>query len=84
MRGHGEERRISARVVVEASLGGPAAKLTIYEQSVRAGLAALLSAVENGRSWVIPPGDLWSSISVAVAARESAASGRANAFAKRF
>ncbi len=77
MKGHGEERRISARVVVQASLGGPEAKLSVYEQSVRAGLAALLSAIENGRAWVIPPADLWASTAAAVAARESAASGQA-------
>ena len=77
MKGHGEERRISARVVVQASLGGPGAKLLVYEQSVRAGLAALLSAVEYGHSWVIPPADLWSSTAAAIAARESAASGQA-------
>ena len=77
MRGHGEERRVDARVVVEASLGGSAAKLLVYEQGVRAGLAALLAAVEDGRTWVIPPADLWSSMVVAVAAREAAASGQA-------
>lgn len=77
MKGRGEERSISARVLVEASLGGPEAKLSVYEQSVRAGLAALLSAIENGRSWAIPPADLWSSTAVAVAAREAAASGQA-------
>ena len=77
MKGHGEERRISARVVVQASLGGAEAKTSVYEQSVRAGLSALLSAVENGRSWVIPPADLWSSTAAAVAAREAAASGQA-------
>ena len=70
MKGHGEERRISARVVVQASLGGAAAKSFVYEQSVRAGLSALLSAVEDGRPWVIPPADLWWSTAAAVAARE--------------
>ncbi len=77
MKGHGEERRIYARVVVEANLGEPAAKLSVYEQSIRAGLAALMAAVEDGLAWVIPPADLWSSIAVAVAAREAAASGQA-------
>ncbi len=54
MKGHGEERRIDGRVILEASLGGPEVKLEVYEQSVRAGLAALMAAIENGRSWVIP------------------------------
>ncbi len=76
MRGHDEERRITARIVVEASLGGQQAKLSVYEKSVRAGLAAQLSAIKNGRAWVIPPAELWSSIAVAVAARDSAASGQ--------
>jgi predicted dehydrogenase len=76
MKGHGEERRIEARVVLEASLGGPEVKLEVYEQSVRAGLAALIAAIENGRSWVIPPDDLWASTAVAIAAREAAASGQ--------
>jgi predicted dehydrogenase len=75
MKGHGEERCIDAKVVVEASLGQPDAKLTIYEQSVRAGLAALLAAIDSGRSWVIPPDDLWASTAVAIAAREASVSG---------
>ncbi len=77
MRGHGEERPITTRVIVQASLGGPDAKLSVYEQSVRASLSALLSAIENGRSWVIPPANLWASTAVAIAAQESAVSGRA-------
>jgi predicted dehydrogenase len=76
MKGHGEERRIDGRVILEASLGGPEVKLEVYEQSVRAGLAALIAAIENGRSWVIPPDDLWASTAVAIAAREAAASGQ--------
>ncbi len=75
MRGHGEDRRINYRILLEASLGGPTVKLTVYEQSVRAGMASLLSAIENGHSWVIPPADLLSSTAVAVAAREAADSG---------
>jgi predicted dehydrogenase len=77
MKGHGEERRINARVVLEARLGNPEAKLTVYEQSVRAGLAAVLSAIENGNSWVIPPDELWASTAVAIAAQEAATSGKA-------
>jgi hypothetical protein len=76
MRAHGQARHVDARVVLEASLGGPAAKRLVYEQSVRAGLAALLAAVEDGQGWVINAADLWSSMVVAVAAREAAASGR--------
>lgn len=76
MKGHGEERPITGRVVVEASLGGPAAKLLVYEQCVRAGLAALLSSIEIRQPWVIPPANLWSSTSVAIAANEAAATGQ--------
>ncbi len=77
MKGHGEERRIDGRVILEASLGGPEVKLEVYEQSVRAGLAALMAAIENGRSWVIPRSDLWASTAVAIAAREAAISEKA-------
>ena len=77
MQGHGEERQIEARVLLQASLGEPASKLMVYEQSVRAGLAALVAAAEGGLAWVIPPADLWSSTAAAIAARESAALGRA-------
>lgn len=76
MRGRGEERRIDARVVLEASLGGSAAKPLVYEQSVRAGLASLLAAAEDGHNWVISPAELWSSTAAAVAAREAATSGQ--------
>ncbi len=76
MVGRGEERGVCALVEMKASLGGMEAKLTVYEQGVRAGMAALISAIEDGRSWVIPPADLWSSTAAAIAARESAASGQ--------
>jgi predicted dehydrogenase len=76
MKGRGQERRIDARVVVQANLGEPEVKSTVYEQSVRAGLTTLLAAIESGRSWVIPPDDLWVSTAVAIAAREAAASGQ--------
>jgi hypothetical protein len=76
MKGHGENRSIDARVVVHASLGRPEAKLTIYEQSVRANLVALLDSAEKKHPWVISPDDLWSSTAVAIAAREAAASGQ--------
>ncbi len=76
MRGRSEKRPVSARVLVEAVLGGPEAKRAVYEGGVRAGLAALISAIESGRTWVIPPADLWSSTAAAIAARESAASGQ--------
>src|SRR5205823_1914220 len=77
MRARGEMRRIDARVVLDASLGGPTVKILVYEQSVRAGMAALLAAIDGGQAWVIPPADLWSSTAVAVAAREAAESGHA-------
>jgi predicted dehydrogenase len=77
MKGHGEERLIDVRVVVQANLGQPEAKLTIYEQSVRAGLAALLAAIENRNSWVIPRDDLWASTAAAIAAQEAAISEKA-------
>ncbi len=77
MMGRGEERPISARIVLQASLGGPEVKLAVYEQCVRAGLADLISAFENGHTWVIPPADLWSSTAAAIAAREAAASHQA-------
>jgi predicted dehydrogenase len=76
MRGRGQEHRVDARVVVDASLGGVAAKQAVYEQSLRANLAALLAGVEDGRQWVISPEDLWASTAVAVAAREAADTGR--------
>jgi predicted dehydrogenase len=83
MKGRGEERSIYARVEVQASLGEPAVKQAVYEQSVRAGMAALLAAVEGGFAWVIPPGDLWSSTAVAIAAREAAASGKAVTYPRK-
>ena len=77
MRARGAERRVDARVVLEASLGGPAVKQQVYEQSVRANLAALLAAAEASQQWVVPPEDLWSSTAVALAAREAAATRQA-------
>jgi predicted dehydrogenase len=76
MRGRGEERRMTGRVRVHATLGGQQAKMVVYEQSVRAGMSDLVAAIRQGRPWVIPATDLWAGTATAVAAREAAASRR--------
>ena len=61
---------------LRATLGGQAAKPRVHRESVRAGLADLLSAVAGGAP-VVPPADAWTSLATAVAAQEAAASGTA-------
>jgi predicted dehydrogenase len=74
MHGRGEERRITARVHVRATLGGQEAKMVVYEQCVRAGIAGLLVAIGHGGLAMVPATDLWASTATAIAAREAAAS----------
>jgi hypothetical protein len=82
MRGRGEERRITARVHLRATLGGQEAKMVVYEQCVRAGMSGLLAAMSYHEakrrhgSGVVSAIDLWASTAAAVAAREAAASHR--------
>ncbi len=76
MKGNGEERPIAGRVVVEASLGEQSVKSLLYEQTVRSGFAAFLTSIENGQPWVISPSELWSSTSIAVAARDAVVAGK--------
>ena len=76
MRGRGEERRITARVQLRATLGGQEAKMVVYEQCVRAGMSGLLAAITSHDLGVVSTIDLWASTATAVAAREAAASHR--------
>jgi predicted dehydrogenase len=71
MRGRGQECLATARVQLEAALGGPEAKQTVYEQSVRAGMADLLAAI-FGSPPGVPYADMWSSTAVAVACHQAA------------
>jgi predicted dehydrogenase len=61
---------------IRATLGGAAAKARVHRESVRAGLADLLAAIDGGQPEVFPT-DAWRSLAVAVAAQQSAATGSA-------
>src|ERR1700674_153745 len=71
-RARGESHAVSTRVRVRASLGGEPAKPYVYQESVRAGMADLVSAILEDRSPRVAGADAWSSLATAVAAREAA------------
>jgi predicted dehydrogenase len=60
---------------LRATLGGQAAKPRAYRESVRAGLADLLTAITTGAPPTVTPADAWTSLATAVAAQESATTG---------
>jgi len=55
-----------------ATLGGVAAKARVYRESVRAGLADLLTAIADGGQPLVSPADGWHSLAVALAAQDAA------------
>jgi predicted dehydrogenase len=62
---------------LRASLGGQAAKSRVYRESVRAGLADLVSSAAAGTTPAVSAADAWTSLAAALAAGESAATGTA-------
>jgi predicted dehydrogenase len=62
---------------LRATLGGQAAKRRATRESVRAGLADLLSAIPTGTPPAVTPADAWISLATALATQESAATGTA-------
>ena len=60
---------------LRATLGGQAAKSRVYRESVRAGLADLVSSAASGTTPAVSAADAWTSLAVALAATESAATG---------
>jgi predicted dehydrogenase len=73
-RARSESRDVSTRVRVRASLGGEPAKQYVYQESVRAGMADLVSAILEDRLPRVAGVDVWASLASAVAAREAAQS----------
>src|SRR6202521_721030 len=65
----GESHAVSTRARVRASLGGEPAKPYVYQESVRAGMADLVSAILEDRSPRVSRVDMWASLATAVAAR---------------
>jgi predicted dehydrogenase len=62
---------------LRATLGGQAARSRVYRESVRAGLADLVSSVAAGTTPAVPVADAWTSLAAALAAQEAAATGTA-------
>ncbi|HET7516494.1 MAG TPA: Gfo/Idh/MocA family oxidoreductase, partial [Actinomycetes bacterium] len=62
---------------LRATLGGHAARSHAYRESVRAGLADLVSSAATGATPAVSPTDAWTSLATALAAQESAATGTA-------
>jgi predicted dehydrogenase len=62
---------------LRATLGGQAAKSRVYRESVRAGLADLVSSATTGTTPAVSPADAWSSLAAALAATEAATTGTA-------
>jgi predicted dehydrogenase len=60
-----------------ATLGGVAAKPRVYRESVRAGLADLLTAIAGDGQPLVSPADGWHSLAVALAAQDAADTGAA-------
>jgi predicted dehydrogenase len=60
---------------LRATLGGQATKHRVYRESVRAGLADLLTAATTGTPPAVTPADAWTSLATALAASESATTG---------
>ena len=73
-RARSESRDVSTRVRVRASLGGEPAKPYVYQESVRAGMVDLVSAILEDRLPRVAGVDVWASLASAVAAREAARS----------
>jgi predicted dehydrogenase len=73
-RARGESRDVSTRVRIRASLGGEPAKQYVYQESVRAGMVDLVSAILEDRLPRVAGVDVWASLASAVAAREAAQS----------
>jgi predicted dehydrogenase len=61
-----------------ATLGGMAARPRVYRESVRAGLADLLTAIAGGGQPLVSPADGWHGLAVALAAQDAAATGTAS------
>ncbi len=70
-------REVTHRVEVGATLGGPAAKIAIYRESVRAGVADLVEAVRTGAAPAIGFADIYGSLAAALAAQQAADAGSA-------
>jgi predicted dehydrogenase len=62
---------------LRATLGGQVAKPRVYRESVRAGLADLLTAITSGGQPAVTPADAWTSLATALATQESATTGTA-------
>ena len=75
-RARSESRDVSTRVRVRASLGGEPAKPYVYQESVRAGMVDLVSAILEDRLPRVAGVDMWASLATAVAAREAARSAK--------
>ncbi|MEP6681258.1 MAG: gfo/Idh/MocA family oxidoreductase, partial [Chloroflexota bacterium] len=73
--GRGEERQVSRRVRVHATLGGEAAKLRVYRESVRAGVVDLVEAARRGRPPRVDAIAACASLATALAAQHAADSG---------
>ncbi len=71
-RGRDQERQVTHRVRVRATLGGEAAKAAVYRESVRAGIADLVEAVRSGRSPAVGSTDVYESLATAIAAQQAA------------
>jgi predicted dehydrogenase len=71
-----DEHRVTHRLRVLATLGGEDAKLPVYRDSVRAGIADLVEAVRGGRSPAVGTTDIYESLATAIAAQEAADAGR--------
>ncbi|MET0741002.1 MAG: Gfo/Idh/MocA family oxidoreductase, partial [Candidatus Nanopelagicales bacterium] len=75
-RAGGVERLVPHRVRLTANLGGPAAKTSAYQASVRAALIDLQDCVRTGRTPTASAAEGLSTITTALAAREAAHTGR--------
>jgi predicted dehydrogenase len=62
---------------LRATLGGQAAKGRAYRESVRAGLADLVSAIATGQAPAVTPADAWTSLAAALAGQQAATTGTA-------
>ena len=62
---------------LRATLGGQAARPRVHRESVRAGLADLLTAATTGAPPAVTPADAWTSLATALAVQESATTGTA-------
>jgi predicted dehydrogenase len=62
---------------LRATLGGQAAGPRAHRESVRAGLADLLTTITTGTAPAVSPADAWASLATALAAQDSATTGTA-------